>query len=434
MSNLDAFLNYIRPSKHGNYASDKDDEIVQTYDSKLKSFGKADTTLDQSVYSGIVLRVETISSDGDELLNFEPGSLPMKRYYGKTASHPELVTLKIRIPCLHYMLPNPHWPGDTSANCVGKDSDPQYVKKCHHGIIDMYPTFYGEKPGLPVPEVGTIVKVKFGDIDNLKDPVYLGPEVGDVYLSAGGLEAYGSGGYSSFKAGAVVPPLKTSNAPDDETNKVPFQRCHDYEGNPPRESRTQFKGDYYKMRTPHTQIYGALDTQQYGTCEKLRIPSRTPQEFMKRYRRGNGNPYAAVRRGKKNGGGYHGYHNGEDVYVPAGSIVYAPFEGQVTKGPFKIAESAGGGMGIVFKSASHPLQIRLIHLNQDTRLGSRGQNYREGEVIGTSYTSSRPNNKMPGNSPSHIHLEAQNVTDGQFTGDVNPYSAFDASRLVLKKR
>jgi len=108
----------------------------------------------------------------------------MKKYRARTKTPPKLVVIKARIPELHAMLPLPSiQTGDSSKDCSDLRKEGDILKKCHHPIIDLYPTFYSINPGVPVPKPGDIVKVKYADLDNYKDPVYLGPEVGDLQMA-----------------------------------------------------------------------------------------------------------------------------------------------------------------------------------------------------------------------------------------------------------
>lgn len=188
MTDLDSLLNSVKPSKHGNFKDPERVNFSNDLDVNLSKFAKKDSITGKGIFTGITLRIEAQTSEGGTNL-YEPGSFPSKKYNGKSSTPPELVALKVRIPTLHYMLPIPSNFGPAMPDeCEkgGKD----LINRCHHPIIDMYPTFYAEKPGLVTPPVGSLVRVKYADIDNFKDPMYIGPEAGDLYFAgAGGIIA-----------------------------------------------------------------------------------------------------------------------------------------------------------------------------------------------------------------------------------------------------
>ena len=201
---LDIKINSNSPSKFGK----RQDNNSLDYMTRLKDLTSGeydkDSLLDKKNFVGVVLRVENSAEEG-----FEPGSMPQKKYAGK-GSPPNLSSIKVRIPELHYMIPNP--------NDLGPE-DCQKGQKCHHPIIDMYPTFYAKSEVVPSPNPGDLVRVAYRDLDNFKDPIYLAVENQLGYYSAG-LDASGA----STMAGAVSGPAGAAPKP---TGKVvaPPRKC-----------------------------------------------------------------------------------------------------------------------------------------------------------------------------------------------------------------
>lgn len=204
MSNnpLDIKINSDNPSKFGK----RQDTNSMDYMTRLKDLtsGEYDKEAlsDKKNFVGVVLRVENSTEEG-----FEPGSMPQKKYAGK-GSPPTLSSIKVRIPELHYMIPNP--------NDLGSE-DCQKGQKCHHPIIDMYPTFYAKSEVVPSPNPGDLVRVAYRDLASFKDPIYLAVENQLGYYSAGldasGASAtagagVGSGGAAAKPTGKVVVPTR----------------------------------------------------------------------------------------------------------------------------------------------------------------------------------------------------------------------------------
>tara|TARA_R100000808_G_C2155395_1_gene167796 strand:+ start:18487 stop:19785 length:1299 start_codon:yes stop_codon:yes gene_type:complete len=208
MSVLDTFLNWFDAPKYGPRDDVNTDFVKSAKKTNEKAF-QNDATDKQGTFCGIVLRVEASTSGEGE---YEPGSMPLKKYRAKTGTPPKLVAIKVRIPELHTMLPVPSIPsGGPATDCTGKRNR-NILKRCHHPIIDLYPTFYAINPGVPTPAPGDIVRVKYGDLNNFKDPVYLSPETGNLRMAIGdgtSVSAYGavktvSGNWKNFQ-GAVLP-------------------------------------------------------------------------------------------------------------------------------------------------------------------------------------------------------------------------------------
>lgn len=130
-------------------------------------------------------------------------------------------------------------------------------------------------------------------------------------------------------------------------------------------------------------------------------------------------------------------HKGEDVYIPPGSPVYAPFDGTVTAiyqaraGTFAAQCSTCGtdyGTGVDITSSVDPgIVTRLIHL-RDVKV-KKGDKVAMGIQIGRSYTPAR----FPGKDPSHVHVEA--ILDRQpgEKGNAQPYAVFDVEALYTPK-
>jgi hypothetical protein len=123
-----------------------------------------DKTKKRNTFSGILLRIEAgtqvrMPKTISPTRVYEPGSFPFRRYAGKVNMPPILLAAKIYVPEIHSMLPVP----------LGKDSN---------HLIDLYPTFYAVNRAVISAKYGQIVRVRFGDLDNFEDPIYLGPEFG----------------------------------------------------------------------------------------------------------------------------------------------------------------------------------------------------------------------------------------------------------------
>lgn len=127
----------------------------------------SDKTKKRNTFSGVFLRLEK-GTDEKKFKQvsptriYEPGSYPWRKYAGKTKTPPIFIAVKVYVPEIHSMLPVP----------TSKQED-------SHSIIDLYPTFYAMNRSVIAPkEYGEIVRVRYGDIDNFEDPIYLGPDFG----------------------------------------------------------------------------------------------------------------------------------------------------------------------------------------------------------------------------------------------------------------
>jgi len=115
-----------------------------------------------------------------------------------TGTNQERVKIKARIPELHAMLPVPLE--------VGKEGDAQR--------INYYPTFVARDAGAFTPEPGTLVWVTFGNLENMSDPIYLGPviEVAIPGVPGGSLEALYASIAGGLGAGGTGPFSYSSSA------------------------------------------------------------------------------------------------------------------------------------------------------------------------------------------------------------------------------
>jgi hypothetical protein len=151
-------------------------------DSILKSIinktFKVDSLSNTGPYKAVVLRIE----DNNKPL---PGSWVSSVFSNLFSSDttPRFVQIKARIPEIHAALPIPA--------TIGEDSE-------EHDIIELYPTFIGEKDTLPIPAVGTLVWVTFGNKTNFTDPIYLGPVVAKQPTSGLGAPSRGSESFSKL--------------------------------------------------------------------------------------------------------------------------------------------------------------------------------------------------------------------------------------------
>jgi len=113
---------------------------------------KVDSLKGIGTLKGIALRIDEGSDNsGNNWLAALPGF-----------EKKPLLEIKVRIPELHSMLPDPSEYGNTSGP--------------HQKIIDMYPSFIAvdEEVSEDKPAPGDIVLVDFGDKENMEQPLYLG--------------------------------------------------------------------------------------------------------------------------------------------------------------------------------------------------------------------------------------------------------------------
>lgn len=123
----------------------------------------SDITKKRKNFIGLVLRVESLDASisiADSGI-YEPGSFPYRKYAGKRGRPPEFKAAKVFIPEIHCMLPVPRSTAEYSNH-----------------IYDFLPTFYTQSTSIADARVGSFVRVTFGDLENLEDPIYLGPDFG----------------------------------------------------------------------------------------------------------------------------------------------------------------------------------------------------------------------------------------------------------------
>ncbi|MDC1160152.1 M15 family metallopeptidase [Luminiphilus sp.] len=168
MNDLDSKLNYSQPTKYGRRYDRRNSDYLSKLFHSVEDTYANDALKNKKYFIGIVLRVETLTSQDSDGGSYEPGSMPQKKYYGKTLTA-DMVGIKVRVPELHAGLPCPSAIGESE--CQNENS-----LKCHHPMIDMYPTFYARSNTVATPEVGDLVRVTYRNIENLKDPIYLGIE------------------------------------------------------------------------------------------------------------------------------------------------------------------------------------------------------------------------------------------------------------------
>lgn len=169
---LDSIINHNKPSKFGQRYDSKNDNFLKQLEKNSSDIYSHNTTDSRDEYVGVVLRVESLNSEGT--WPYEPGSMSSKKYSGKTeANLPSLVAAKVRIPELHYMLPLPVQLGNVECSELTKEN----MTKCWQPIIDMYPTFYAETDKIPEPDPGDLVSVRYGDLENMQDPILMEGEI-----------------------------------------------------------------------------------------------------------------------------------------------------------------------------------------------------------------------------------------------------------------
>lgn len=129
-----------------------------------------------------------------------------------------------------------------------------------------------------------------------------------------------------------------------------------------------------------------------------------------------------------------GPHPGEDIYVPAGTPTFAPFDATVyaryASYKFK-GESATDridyGEIVELRSVDNPrLWARIVHL--DDVVVNKGDRLSQGEQIGVSYST----RIFPGRDPSHLHVEAWTGDDKPVAerGNRTPYAAYNVALLT----
>ena len=164
LKNLNISINPNHGSLNPSYIGSKIKGLVSYLDRIFDN----DITKKRKNFIGLVLRVEKLEPSIDISDNgiYEPGSFPYRRYAGKGGKPPEFKAAKVFIPEIHCMLPVPRSTADYSNH-----------------IYDLLPTFYSQSLAVSEARIGGFVRVTFGDLENLEDPIYLGPDFGgEIYV------------------------------------------------------------------------------------------------------------------------------------------------------------------------------------------------------------------------------------------------------------
>jgi hypothetical protein len=177
-------------------------------------------------------------------------------------------------------------------------------------------------------------------------------------------------------------------------------------------------------------------------------PLRTPPEFVISFAKGYTHlapdgaltkegcgPLApAETRGTQFGVIRHdGYHAGEDIYIPAGMPVLAPFDA-IVEGIYPARKSPLYGEVVALQSMDNPsIRVRIVHLDEVDH-GLLGRVVGKGQMLGLSYM--RP--RFPHGDPSHIHVEtfvsAHPQAGGPHAkGNRQPFAVFNAMHLVTSQ-
>lgn len=184
---------------------------------------------------------------------------------------------------------------------------------------------------------------------------------------------------------------------------------------------------------PRNQTYGLLPSYALGPDGELiqtEIESFTPLEFIEEYTFVSSNPGQWLTYRHLSEHTHKDEHRGLDIYLPAGSPTYAPFNAIFLSEGETSRTGADWGRAVSLQSVDNPnLIVKIMHL-RDTVAFTSGQFIPEGTRIGISYTSDREDNQLPAGSSSHLHVET--IVDGnpQSQGQVNGFGYFDASRLA----
>lgn len=159
LKDLNISINPINGPISPPYSGKKSKSLVSYLD---KIFDN-DITKKRKSFTGIVLRVEKLEMSSTDKIDtfYQPGSFPYRRYAGKLTKPPNFHAAKVYIPEVHSMLPVPRFSADYSNH-----------------IYDLLPTFYTQSLSVGEARLGSYVKVTFGDLENLEDPIYLGPDFG----------------------------------------------------------------------------------------------------------------------------------------------------------------------------------------------------------------------------------------------------------------
>ena len=182
-----------------------------------------------------------------------------------------------------------------------------------------------------------------------------------------------------------------------------------------------------------------------GQFEGETLISLTPLWFLERYRAGRGTGLQS--RGTAQFGGVRGIpgnrrvHWGEDIYVPSGTSMYAPWDGEVHA--ISNASSDRDYQKMFKYRPADPRNPNLTFIHVSGEVPASGQ-HRKGDFLGLSYVADlndtrnatrlpRQLDKFPGGDPSHLHLEASvsemaaNRRRGR--GNISPFTVMDVSKI-----
>lgn len=146
-------LNDLTPSKIQRRMDTVTSNPIDVLRQVAKNYYKSDTILDIGEFKGVCLRVDEnpVANEGEGWV---------ARVHDPDESTPRLKSVKIRIPELHAMIPEPAVYGDTPGS--------------HQKLIDAHPSFIAADENVEIPAPGDIVRCDFGNRRNLTDPIYLG--------------------------------------------------------------------------------------------------------------------------------------------------------------------------------------------------------------------------------------------------------------------
>ena len=196
---------------------------------------------------------------------------------------------------------------------------------------------------------------------------------------------------------------------------------------------------------------GSSENPKSGGRRILQAALRTPPDFVKKYARSYSNligldmnrttQFAAWRFNEPDDkrlapnavfpGGR--YHTGEDVYFPAGTKIYAPFNGKVKREAYSLGGTDGLAIDIV--STEKPdLYLRFLHIGNVSNLIKKNAPITEGQQLAEVFNL--------GTDSPHLHLECvygkgfvqltrENIPSKP-AGNVNPFTAIDVSKIFLK--
>jgi len=156
---LDSFgvLNDVTSSPTSTYTPGEN-SFLESVHQVAKSHYSPDVLAGRTEFKAIVLKVVSSGKPGE---NSESGSW-WERFFGSTGASVagnRRVIVRARIPELHVALPVPSSDGD-------------------HNIIDLYPEFTCAPEIYDNPGVGHLIRVSFGNVETLSDPVIIGKEAG----------------------------------------------------------------------------------------------------------------------------------------------------------------------------------------------------------------------------------------------------------------